>query len=65
VLDLTNVAGRPFATMHLALAGAEVIKIENPRAAIWRAKLGQRPGAEPAADGHQLPRPERQQRSLT
>jgi CoA:oxalate CoA-transferase len=30
VLDLTNVLSGPFATLHFALAGAEVIKIENP-----------------------------------
>jgi CoA:oxalate CoA-transferase len=30
VLDLTNVLSGPFATLHLSLCGAEVIKIENP-----------------------------------
>jgi len=30
VLDLTNILSGPFATLHLSLLGAEVIKIENP-----------------------------------
>src|SRR5512137_2622380 len=31
VIDLTNVLSGPFASLHLALLGAEVIKIENPK----------------------------------
>lgn len=40
VIDLTNVLSGPFATLHLALLGAEVIKIENPKDGDLARKLG-------------------------
>jgi CoA:oxalate CoA-transferase len=43
VLDLTNVLSGPFATLHLALAGAEVIKVENPKGGDLARKLGNVP----------------------
>jgi len=43
VLDMTNVLSGPFATMHLALLGAEVIKIENPDGGDLARKLGNMP----------------------
>jgi CoA:oxalate CoA-transferase len=40
VIDMTNVLAGPFATLHLALMGAEVIKIENPKGGDLARKLG-------------------------
>jgi len=40
VLDLTNVLSGPFATLHLAWLGAEVIKVENPKDGDLARKLG-------------------------
>lgn len=40
VLDMTNVLSGPFSTMHLALLGAEVIKIEVPDGGDLARKLG-------------------------
>lgn len=40
ILDLTNVLSGPFATVQLALLGAEVIKIENPKDGDLARKLG-------------------------
>ncbi len=43
VLDLTNVLSGPFATRHLALLGADVVKVENPADGDLARKLGNVP----------------------
>ena len=43
VIDMTNVLSGPFTTLHLALLGAEVIKIENPNGGDLARKLGNVP----------------------
>src|SRR3990172_11939280 len=43
VIDLTNVLAGPFATSLLALAGADVVKIENPDGGDLARKLGNVP----------------------
>lgn len=40
VIDMTNVLSGPFSTMHLALLGAEVIKVEMPEGGDLARKLG-------------------------
>jgi len=40
ILDLTNVLSGPFTTLHLALLGAEVVKVENPKDGDLARKLG-------------------------
>ncbi len=40
VLDLTNVLSGPFTTLHLALLGGDVLKVENPKDGDLARKLG-------------------------
>jgi len=65
VLDLTNVLAGPFATMHLALAGADVIKIENPAGGDLARKLGNVPALNQELMGTSFLAQNANKRSLT
>jgi crotonobetainyl-CoA:carnitine CoA-transferase CaiB-like acyl-CoA transferase len=65
VLDLTNVLAGPFATMHLALAGADVIKIENPQGGDLARKLGNVPALNQELMGTSFLAQNANKRSLT
>jgi CoA:oxalate CoA-transferase len=65
VLDLTNVLAGPFATAHLALLGADVIKIENPDGGDLARKLGAVPALNAALMGTSFLAQNANKRSLT
>jgi crotonobetainyl-CoA:carnitine CoA-transferase CaiB-like acyl-CoA transferase len=65
VLDLTNVLAGPFATLHLALAGADVIKIENPDGGDLARKLGNVPALNQALMGTSFLAQNANKKSLT
>jgi crotonobetainyl-CoA:carnitine CoA-transferase CaiB-like acyl-CoA transferase len=65
VLDLTNVLAGPFATMHLALSGAEVIKIENPDGGDLARTLGNVPALNQELMGTSFLAQNANKRSLT
>ena len=65
VLDLTNVLAGPFATMHLALLGADVIKIENPEGGDLARALGNVPALNQQQMGTSFLAQNANKRSLT
>jgi CoA:oxalate CoA-transferase len=65
VLDLTNVLAGPFATSLLALAGADVIKIENPDGGDLARKLGNVPALNEQLMGTSFLAQNANKRSLT
>lgn len=65
VLDMTNVLSGPFATLHLAQLGAEVIKIENPNAGDLARKLGNVPKYNKALMGTSFLAQNANKKSLT
>jgi crotonobetainyl-CoA:carnitine CoA-transferase CaiB-like acyl-CoA transferase len=65
VLDLTNVLSGPFATLHLALLGADVIKIENPDGGDLARKLGNVPKYNQKLQGTSFLAQNANKRSLT
>ena len=65
VLDMTNVLAGPFATAHLALLGADVIKIENPDGGDLARKLGAVPSLNAELMGTSFLAQNANKRSLT
>ena len=65
VLDMTNVLAGPFATVHLALLGADVIKIENPDGGDLARKLGAVPALNAQLMGTSFLAQNANKRSLT
>jgi crotonobetainyl-CoA:carnitine CoA-transferase CaiB-like acyl-CoA transferase len=65
VLDLTNVLSGPFCTLHLALLGADVVKIENPKAGDLARVLGNVPGLNKMLMGTSFLAQNANKRSLT
>ncbi len=65
VLDLTNVLAGPFATAHLALLGADVVKIEHPDGGDLARKLGAVPHLNAALMGTSFLAQNANKRSLT
>jgi CoA:oxalate CoA-transferase len=65
VLDLTNVLAGPFATAHLALLGADVVKIENPDGGDLARKLGASPALNASLMGTSFLAQNANKRSLT
>jgi crotonobetainyl-CoA:carnitine CoA-transferase CaiB-like acyl-CoA transferase len=65
VLDLTNVLAGPFATLHLALCGAEVIKVENPQGGDLARRLGCVPELNAALMGTSFLAQNANKRSMT
>ena len=65
VLDLTNVLSGPFCTLHLALLGAAVVKIENPKAGDLARVLGNVPKLNKALMGTSFLAQNANKRSVT
>ena len=65
VLDLTNVLSGPFCTLHLALLGADVVKIENPKAGDLARVLGNVPRFNKALMGTSFLAQNANKRSVT
>jgi formyl-CoA transferase len=65
VLDLTNVLAGPFATAHLALLGADVVKIEHPDGGDLARRLGAVPQLNAALMGTSFLAQNANKRSMT